>query len=190
QVDGHRLRRGEGPQPAAGHGRAGHARGDRAGPVRDPHPAAGAHQRGLRPDARGQVHPYRDPLLRQAMERIEHRACFGGWQDVYRHRSQVLGCDMNFAVYLPPQAAQPGARLPVLYWLSGLTCTEQNFITKAGAQRYAAEHGIVVVAPDTSPRGEDVADDPGYDLGQGAGFYLNATCEPWARHYRMHDYVA
>ncbi len=124
------------------------------------------------------------------MERIEHRACFGGWQDVYRHRSQVLGCDMNFAVYLPPQAAQPGARLPVLYWLSGLTCTEQNFITKAGAQRYAAEHGIVVVAPDTSPRGEDVADDPGYDLGQGAGFYLNATCEPWARHYRMHDYVA
>lgn len=124
------------------------------------------------------------------IERIEHRACFGGWQDVYRHRSTVLGCAMNFAVYLPPQAAEPGAKLPVLYWLSGLTCTEQNFITKAGAQRYAAEHGVVIVAPDTSPRGDDVADAEGYDLGKGAGFYVNATQEPWAAHYRMHDYVA
>jgi len=121
------------------------------------------------------------------MERIEHRACFGGWQDVYRHDSVVLGCAMNFAVYLPPQAEQE--RLPVLYWLSGLTCTEQNFIAKAGAQRYAAEHGVIVVAPDTSPRGAGVADDPAYDLGQGAGFYLNATEQPWAAHYRMHDYV-
>ena len=124
------------------------------------------------------------------MERIEHRACFGGWQDVYRHESKVLGCTMKFAVYLPPQAASPGAKLPVLYWLSGLTCTEQNFITKAGAQRYAAEHGVVVVAPDTSPRGDGVADAEGYDLGQGAGFYLNATQQPWAAHYRMFDYVA
>ena len=122
------------------------------------------------------------------MQRIEHRACFGGWQDVYRHRSQVLGCDMTLGVYLPPQA-QDGARLPVLYWLSGLTCTEQNFITKAGAQRYAAEHGIILVAPDTSPRGDDVADAEGYDLGKGAGFYLNATQAPWAPHYRMYDYV-
>ncbi len=122
------------------------------------------------------------------MQRIEHRACFGGWQDVYRHRSQVLGCDMTLGVYLPPQA-QDGARLPVLYWLSGLTCTEQNFITKAGAQRYAAEHGIILVAPDTSPRGDDVADAEGYDLGKGAGFYLNATHAPWAPHYRMYDYV-
>ena len=122
------------------------------------------------------------------MERIEHRACFGGWQDVYRHRSAVLDCDMTVGVYLPPQAAQ--ARLPVLYWLSGLTCTEQNFITKAGAQRYAAEHGIIIVAPDTSPRGDHVPDADGYDLGKGAGFYLNATKEPWAKHYRMHDYVA
>ena len=121
------------------------------------------------------------------MERIEHRACFGGWQDVYRHASSVLGCTMSFAIYLPPQAAE--RRVPVLYWLSGLTCTEQNFITKAGAQRYAAEHGIAIVCPDTSPRGEDVADAEGYDLGKGAGFYLNATREPWARHYRMHDYV-
>jgi len=121
------------------------------------------------------------------MERIEHRAASGGWQDVYRHTSQVLGCDMNVAVYLPPQAAtQP---LPVLYWLSGLTCNEQNFITKAGAQRYAAEHGVILVVPDTSPRGDDVADAEGYDLGKGAGFYLNATEQPWAAHYRMYDYV-
>jgi len=122
------------------------------------------------------------------MERIEHRACFGGWQDVYRHRSQVLGCEMTVGVYLPPQA-ETGARLPVLYWLSGLTCTEQNFITKAGAQRYAAEHGVIVVAPDTSPRGDEVADADGYDLGKGAGFYVNATQEPWSKHYRMYDYI-
>lgn len=121
------------------------------------------------------------------MERIEHRASFGGWQDVYRHDSKVLGCPMNVAVYLPPQAEQ--GPVPVLYWLSGLTCNEQNFITKAGAQRYAAEHGIAIVAPDTSPRGDGVANDDAYDLGQGAGFYLNATREPWAKHYRMHDYV-
>ena len=122
------------------------------------------------------------------MERLEHRACFGGWQDVYRHRSEVLGCDMTVGVYFPPQA-EKGEKLPVLYWLSGLTCTEQNFITKAGAQRYAAEHGIILVAPDTSPRGDDVADGEGYDLGKGAGFYVNATQEPWARHYRMYDYI-
>ncbi len=121
------------------------------------------------------------------MERIERHACFGGTQEVWQHRSAVLGCEMKFAVYLPPQAAH--GRLPVLYWLSGLTCSEQNFITKAGAQRYAAEHGVILVAPDTSPRGGDVADDDAYDLGQGAGFYLNATQAPWAAHYRMHDYV-
>ena len=121
------------------------------------------------------------------MQRLEHHACFGGWQDVYRHRSDVLGCDMTVGVYFPPQAAQ--AQCPVLYWLSGLTCNEQNFITKAGAQRHAAEHGIILVAPDTSPRGEGVADADRYDLGQGAGFYVNATREPWARHYRMHDYI-
>lgn len=120
-------------------------------------------------------------------ERIEHRACFGGWQDVYRHRSEVLGCDMTVGVYFPPQAQQ--GPCPVLYWLSGLTCTEQNFITKAGAQRYAAEHGLILVAPDTSPRGEQVADAEGYDLGKGAGFYVNATRKPWAPHYRMYDYI-
>lgn len=123
-----------------------------------------------------------------ALERIEHRACFGGWQDVWRHHSDVLDCGMNFAVYLPPQAVSE--RCPVLYWLSGLTCNEQNFITKAGAQRYAAEHGVIVVAPDTSPRDDDVPDADGYDLGKGAGFYVNATQAPWSAHYRMHDYVA
>jgi len=121
------------------------------------------------------------------MERVEQHACFGGPQEVWAHRSAVLGCDMKFAVYVPPQARE--RRLPVLYWLSGLTCNEQNFIVKAGAQRYAAEHGVILVAPDTSPRGDDVPDDDAYDLGQGAGFYLNATQAPWSRHFRMYDYV-
>jgi len=121
------------------------------------------------------------------LECIEHRACFGGWQDVYRHRSRAVDGDMRFAIYLPPQAEDQ--RVPVLYWLSGLTCTEQNFITKSGAQRYAAEHGIALVVCDTSPRGENVADDAAYDLGQGAGFYLNATVAPWSQHYRMYDYL-
>jgi len=121
------------------------------------------------------------------MQRLEHHACFGGWQDVYRHRSYVLDCEMTVGVYFPPQAAQ--GPCPVLYWLSGLTCNEQNFITKAGAQRYAAEHGVILVAPDTGPRGAGVADADRYDLGQGAGFYVNATRDPWARHYRMYDYI-
>ena len=122
------------------------------------------------------------------MQRIEQHACFGGTQEVWQHPSSTLDCQMRFGVYLPPQAAQ--GPCPVLYWLSGLTCNEQNFITKAGAQRYAAEHGLVLVAPDTSPRGDDVPDQEGaWDLGLGAGFYLNATREPWSRHYRMHDYV-
>ena len=121
------------------------------------------------------------------MERVEHHACFDGWQDVYQHESAVLGCTMKFGIYLPPQAQK--RKVPVLCWLSGLTCTEQNFITKAAVQRYASEHVIIVVAPDASPRGEGVADDPAYDLGQGAGFYVNATQTPWAAHYRMYDYV-
>ena len=123
------------------------------------------------------------------MERIEQHASFGGRQEVWRHASRSTGCDMRLGVYLPP-AALRGERCPVLYWLSGLTCTEQNFITKAGVQPHAARHGLIVVAPDTSPRGEGVADDPAYDLGQGAGFYVNATQQPWAPHFRMEDYVA
>nr|WP_282556055.1 S-formylglutathione hydrolase [Providencia rettgeri] len=121
------------------------------------------------------------------MERIERHACFGGWQDVYQHQSTVLGCEMKFAAFLPPQARTTVC--PVIYWLSGLTCNEQNFITKAGAQQFAAEHGVVIIAPDTSPRGAEVADDEAYDLGQGAGFYVNALQAPWSHHYRMYDYI-
>lgn len=123
------------------------------------------------------------------MNRVECHASFGGRQEVWSHTSATLGCDMKFGLYLPP-AAVAGERCPVLYWLSGLTCNEQNFITKAGAQEHAARHGFIVVAPDTSPRGPGVPNDEGYDLGQGAGFYLNATRAPWAQHFRMQDYVA
>jgi S-formylglutathione hydrolase len=124
------------------------------------------------------------------LENISCQKSAGGWHKRYRHRSAVLGCDMVFAVYLPPQAEQ-GETLPVLYWLSGLTCTDENFMQKAGAHKLAAELGVIIVAPDTSPRGADVPDDAdkAWDFGLGAGFYLNATQEPWARHYRMYDYV-
>lgn len=119
----------------------------------------------------------------------EHR-CFSGLQRRYRHHSPALQCAMTLGVFLPPQALE-GARVPALYWLSGLTCTDENFIHKAGAQRLAAELGLALVAPDTSPRGEGVPSDPdgGWDFGHGAGFYLDATQEPWSRHYRMHTYV-
>jgi len=125
------------------------------------------------------------------MEQLSNNKCFGGWQCQYQHESESLNCRMRFAVFLPPQIAETH-RLPVLYWLSGLTCTEENFIQKAGAQRLAAELGLVLVAPDTSPRGEGVPDDPegAYDLGLGAGFYLNATQPPWDQHYRMEDYIS
>lgn len=123
------------------------------------------------------------------MKRIEQHASFGGQQEVWTHASSTLGCEMRLGVYLP-EAALRGLPCPVLYWLSGLTCTEQNFITKAGAQAHAARHGFIVVAPDTSPRGETVANSAAYDLGQGAGFYVNATQAPWAPHYRMQDYVS
>ena len=119
---------------------------------------------------------------------ISSVACFGGQQKRFEHQSQVLNCKMNFSVFVPPQV-EKGDRLPVLYWLSGLTCTDENFVTKAGAQRVAAELGMIVVAPDTSPRGDDVADDEAYDLGKGAGFYLNATQAPWQSHYQMYDYI-
>ncbi|AGF50853.1 esterase [Synechocystis sp. PCC 6803] len=121
------------------------------------------------------------------MERLEHHASFGGWQSVYSHHSAVLNCTMNVGVYLPPQATNQ--HCPVLYWLSGLTCTEQNAITKSGLQQHAAKHGLIMVTPDTSPRGEGVTDSEDYDLGMGAGFYLNATQPPWAAHYQMHDYI-
>lgn len=113
--------------------------------------------------------------------------CFGGWQRRYRHQSRACACEMAFAIYLPPQAEH--GPVPAAYWLSGLTCTDENFITKAGAQREAARLGLAIFCPDTSPRGEGVPDAEGYDLGQGAGFYLNATQEPWSRHFHMGDYI-
>lgn len=119
---------------------------------------------------------------------VSQSRCFGGVQGVYRHDSAELGCGMRFSVFMPPQAAL--RRVPVLYWLSGLTCTEENFTVKAGAQRVAAELGLAVVACDTSPRGLGIpGESDGWDLGLGAGFYVDATREPWARGYRMYSYV-
>ncbi|TDF42219.1 S-formylglutathione hydrolase [Alteromonadaceae bacterium M269] len=119
---------------------------------------------------------------------LKNNKCFGGWQKQYSHPSQSVNCTMTFSIYLPPQVLS-GKKVPVLYWLSGLTCTDENFVTKAGAQQIAAELGIAIVAPDTSPRGDNVADDPSYDLGYGAGFYVNATEAPWDKHYQMYSYV-
>lgn len=126
--------------------------------------------------------------MTQELNLVASNQCFAGLQQQYTHYSSALNCDMRFSIYLPPAAAQ-NQPVPVLYWLSGLTCTDENFVQKAGAQRVAAELNLIIVAPDTSPRGDDVANDDAYDLGQGAGFYVNATEAPWNRHYRMYDYV-
>lgn len=113
---------------------------------------------------------------------------FGGWHKRFKHQSSTLGCEMIFAVYLPPQADTQ--KVPLLWWLSGLTCTDENFMHKAGAQRIAAELGIAIICPDTSPRGLDLpGEHDSYDFGSGAGFYLNATQEPWKTNYRMYDYL-
>ena len=121
------------------------------------------------------------------MEVVSTAKAFGGTQGVYRHPSTTTGTDMTFSVFVPPHA--PGAKLPVVWYLSGLTCTHANVTDKGEYRRACAERGLVFVAPDTSPRGEGVADDPAYDMGQGAGFYVDATQEPWAAHYRMWSYV-
>ncbi|MGR3548399.1 MAG: alpha/beta hydrolase-fold protein, partial [Roseovarius sp.] len=122
------------------------------------------------------------------MKTVSENTCFGGTQGVYTHTSDVCGVDMTFGLFLPAEA-QDG-QVPVLWYLSGLTCTHENAMTKAGAQGWAAEQGIALVFPDTSPRGDGVANDDAYDLGQGAGFYVNATQSPWAPHFQMWDYVA
>lgn len=122
------------------------------------------------------------------MEIISRNASFGGELQRVKHYSRSCACDMIFAIYLPPQAKEQP--VPVLYWLSGLTCTDENFMQKAGAQRMAAELGLAIVCPDTSPRGSDFpGEHDSYDLGSGAGFYVNATQQPWSAHYRMYDYV-
>ncbi len=122
------------------------------------------------------------------MKTVSENKCFGGVQGVYTHASDACSCDMTFGLFLPEEAED--GPVPVLWYLSGLTCTHENAMVKAGAQEWAAEYGIALVFPDTSPRGEGVADDDAYDLGQGAGFYVNATEKPWAPHFRMWDYVA
>lgn len=124
-----------------------------------------------------------------AINKVSEFRCFWGLQQRFKHDSSVLGCEMHFSIYLPPQVNE--RKVPLLYWLSGLTCTDENFVFKAGAQRYAAEHGIAIVAPDTSPRGEGIPDDPegAWDFGSGAGFYLDATQDPWSANYNMYSYI-
>ncbi len=125
------------------------------------------------------------------MKTISQTKSFGGTQSIYSHTSEACACDMRFSVFTPSEELHGPGPYPVLYWLSGLTCTEENFIIKSGAQRVAAELGLVLIAPDTSPRGEGVPDDPdgAYDFGLAAGFYLNATQAPWSKHYHMYSYV-
>lgn len=121
---------------------------------------------------------------------VSANKCFGGIQKIFSHFSKELQCEMKFAIYLPPQTEDTGIKLPTLYWLSGLTCNETNFIQKAGAQRYAAEHGIIIVCPDTSPRGVEIpGQDDAYDFGSGAGFYVDAITDQWNKHYKMFTYV-
>ncbi|MEZ5894695.1 MAG: S-formylglutathione hydrolase, partial [Parvularculaceae bacterium] len=125
------------------------------------------------------------------MERISSSKIFGGEQSVWKHQSSALSCEMRFAVFTPPAAVHGAGPYPTLFWLSGLTCTEDNFTVKAGAQRMAAELGLMIVAPDTSPRGDDIPDmEPkAYDFGKGAGFYLDASEAPFAKNYRMYSYI-
>lgn len=122
------------------------------------------------------------------MKEIERHLCFGGTLSVYEHESETLDCTMKFSIFLPPQAEE--ARVPLVTFLSGLTCTHDNFTTKAGAYGFAAKAGLAILAPDTSPRGDDVPDEDSYDFGKGAGFYINAQQEPWAKHFQMEAYVA
>lgn len=122
------------------------------------------------------------------LEQISEHHCFGGWQRYYRHESAEIGLPMQFSVYTPPQAEH--APVPVLFFLAGLTCTEETFMIKAGAQRLAAELGLMLVTPDTSPRGANIpTENDGWDFGTGAGFYLDATQAPWNKHYRMESYI-
>ena len=121
------------------------------------------------------------------MEKVSESKCFGGSQGVYTHHSAATGTPMTFQVFLPEHRA--GEKLPVLWWLSGLTCTHENAMIKCHYHRACAEHGVALIGPDTSPRGDDVPDDEAYDFGKGAGFYVNATQDPWAANFRMRDYV-
>ena len=128
------------------------------------------------------------------MKQLSVNKIFGGQQGQYKHYSETLKCDMQFSVFLPQSNDENGEsieKMPAIYWLSGLTCNDQNFVTKAGAQRAASKFGVAIICPDTSPRGEGVPDDRdgAWDFGLGAGFYVNATQSPWAEHYQMYDYI-
>ena len=125
--------------------------------------------------------------MNQALEIISETFAFGGVQGVFKHKSYATGTDMEFSVFMPNHTHTKSP--PVLFYLSGLTCNWENFTHKAGAQRYAAEHGIIIVAPDTSPRGDEISDDEAYDFGQGAGFYVNAIETPWKKHFQMYEYI-
>lgn len=123
------------------------------------------------------------------MEIISQQRCFNGTQGVFKHQSEVTGTPMRFAFYLPDQVKIEG-RVPLIWFLSGLTCSEENFTVKAGAQRYASEHGVALIAPDTSPRGAAIeGEEDDYDFGSGAGFYVDATQQPWSKNYRMYSYI-
>lgn len=129
-----------------------------------------------------------DTYKMSKLTEVERNKIFGGWQKIYTHNSTELGCKMRFALYVPPQAEKES--VPVVYWLSGLTCTEANFTQKAGAQKHAADHGVLLVIPDTSPRGLNIpGENESYDFGTGAGFYVDATREPWKKNYRMYSYI-
>src|SRR5918995_917496 len=151
--------------------------------ARDPFPEGSGGRRSAAHDRAGHAEK-----VHMTLETLKQHRCYGGVQGVYRHASSATRCAMEFAVYVPPQAEH--GKVSVLYWLSGLTCTWANFTEKAGMQRHAAAHGLIVVAPDTSPRGTDFpGEHDSYDFGSGAGFYVDATAEPWARNYRMYTYV-
>ncbi|MEZ5757627.1 MAG: S-formylglutathione hydrolase [Emcibacteraceae bacterium] len=122
------------------------------------------------------------------MDLKSEHCCFGGKVGYYSHKAMTVGCDMNFSVFLPPQAAE--GKCPALFYLAGLTCTEDNFTTKAGAYKMAAQLGLILIAPDTSPRGDHVPDEEGWDFGKGAGFYIDATQEPWGEHFNMYSYIS
>src|SRR3954447_15211975 len=185
QLARHRVRRGQGANRRSEDRRLVHGREDRDRPHDHAHAEARGHQQGLRPDALGRKHLRRRGLL---MEIVSENRSHGGRQLGVKHQSSATGTEMTFSIFLPPQA-EHAAKLPVVWYLSGLTCTHANVTEKGEYRAACAELGLIFVAPDTSPRGDDVPDGEGYDFGKGAGFYVDATEPPWSANYRMWSYV-